>query len=314
MKKRRSKVLAVLLTAGLGLSMFTACGKDDSSDKDSDKEAKQTAEEKNQDDGNSDDIAAKINNSSLEEITINGTSLKFIVDISATSDGQDLALSANCKVDLRVNPDIARANITIDANGETMDMEGYVFVDEDGTGYLQFKNEDGTYSKTALEQEDVDTFFASIPSSDTPLFTEETINSLSDMLKDFQSVGNTTVDGISYDTYETTVSEEEIKTYINLIESMIKEEFADEVNEYSDIIDTIVAEIPEGYGGVKISVYLDENGLPSGVGFDLTELVKAVSQDDSAKAVISVMIGYGDTSEISIPEATDITDLASVLE
>lgn len=322
MRKRFSKYASLFLVAGLSLSMVTGCGsksdddnkdkddkvqeqdKDNNKDSDKDTEKDSDKDEAQDEEVTADSISQEFAESNFSDIKLDGTSVKFIVDVEAKSGEETMKANANVKLDIRTNPELIKMTADVSGDGmEEMDIEGYLFV-EDGKLFVEMRNEDGTYKKAAIQEDGVDDALALIPEDDKTLFTKEDIEAMAEQLKGLDSVGKNTVDGKEYDTLETKIAEKDISSTIDALIPTIVGSIGEQYGISEETVDVYKEMIPKGYGDVTVDVYFDE-GIFSGASIDLSNLVKSASEDDGAKCKISVIFGYNDTTEITIPEATE---------
>lgn len=71
--------------------------------------------------------------------------------------------------------------------------------------------------------------------------------------------------------------------------------------------------VPDELGDIDYEVYVDKEGLISGISVDISNILKGISKDDNATAFIKIMMNKKDDIEITVPDAKTV-DLQNLLE
>lgn len=311
MKKRFSRFASLFLAVGLSMSMVTACGsKSDDDDKEDKKEKKEetvTPEKEAEEFASSDEI---------KDITFNGTSIKVIADISGSAAGQDLDVSANAVMDLRSDPFVMRMTANAEYQGNKKDIELYTFAGDDGKYYVEVKDESGKYLKSEMPEEYASQMAGYVPSLNTTLFNDDVMKQVEEKLKSTEALGKKSVDGKEFDAFEIKLSEERISEVINTYLPAIAAQVGGKTGLTQDQIAAYTSQLPKGYKEVPVDFYFD-NGVPSGISIDLSNVLATLAGEESdaeAKCVLTILASYGDTSDITVPDAEIADDSKSLLE
>lgn len=200
---------------------------------------------------------------------------------------------------------MADSTIEIDgATSSTLDLEMYAY-EQEGDMFLQTRDKDGEYVRTILDAEikekieQYDIFSKNI-------MDDEDINKILTTTKDYEYTGKTKINNYEYHTLSGSVEDDVIVNWVNgYLDGMSEDSSEDETGKIN--LDMYIDYLPEEFGDIGMEIYFDQEKNFSGIALDYTELVKAVSKDESAIGKIQVMVGKNDTSDIEIPKAKTVS-------
>ena len=243
---------------------------------------------------------------------------KAVLDM--TNQGQKLALNASVDIEITKDPLVMKMDMNLggDTAGTPMDMkmDAYVVL-EDGKAYMIMNDPTGAqegYFKFAAEDlgaddmvesmtqmaesfEDLD--FSSINKEDALKEIDELVAPYSDIIGTFKVAE----EGSEY-VIAGTITEEQINSAIESVKGLAGENAAS--------LDSYLAMIPEGYGGIDYRIAFDKtSGAFTTAKVDFSKLAKALV-GEAGQNYVEINVGLNDVATITVPQA-ELAD-PSVLE
>ena len=237
------------------------------------------------------DAVAAMRNARQEMEKVSSMRYTYAMEMAISAEGESVEMTVNGSAEMTMNMDMlgmALENIQIYMVPENGRMVTYVGMDMEGAGQNQ-------WYKTLAE--------------DATISTEQynAVDSFELYMKngsDFKAAGKETVQGVSATRYEGVISsdvlEETLEKSGNLdnISSLLGEDYSDALAKM---------------GGIPITIWISDAGLPVKYVFDMTsmvaELIKNTAEDnrDAGVSVDKVMMsmeveGYNDISAITVPQ------------
>ena len=235
--------------------------------------------------------------------------------LDMTNQGSKLKLDA--LVDVEITKDPLVMKMVFDVNGDmagtpmTMKMDAYVVL-EDGKAYMIMNDPTGAnagYFKFAAEDLDADDMVESMTEMAeafeemdfSAIDKDEVLKELDEALAPYADVLNTfkvVEEGGKY-VIAGTITEEQINTAIESVKSL--------AGDAASQVDSYLAMIPEGYGGIDYKFTFDKaSGAFESAKVDFSKLAKALV-GEAGENSISINLGFNDVSTITVPEA-ELTD------
>ena len=234
----------------------------------------------------------------------------YAMEIAISAEGESVEMTVNGSAEMTMDPTAVKMTMNMDMLGMALEnmqiyvvpengrMVTYVGMDMEGTGQNQWYKtlaEDATISMDQYNA--VDSFELYMKNG-----------------SDFKAAGKETVQGVSATRYEGVISsdvlEETLEKSGNLdnISSLLGEDYSDALAKM---------------GGIPITIWISDAGLPVKYVFDMTsmvaELIKNTAEDnrDAGVSVDKVMMsmeveGFNDISAITVPQ--DALDSAANME
>ena len=256
------------------------------------------------------DAVAAMRNARQEMEKVSSMRYTYAMEIAISAEGESVEMTVNGSAEMTMDPAAVKMTMNMDMLGMALEnmqiyvvpengrMVTYVGMDMEGTGQNQWYKtlaEDATISMDQYNA--VDSF---------ELYMENG--------SDFKAAGKETVQGVSATRYEgvigSDVLEETLEKSGNLdnISSLLGEDYSDALAKM---------------GGIPITIWISDAGLPVKYVFDMTsmvaELIKNTAEDnrDAGVSVDKVMMsmeveGYNDISAITVPQ--DALDSAANME
>lgn len=255
--------------------------------------------------------AASVMAAAQQELTkVSSMRYTYAMEIAISAEGESVEMTVNGSAEMTMDPIAVKMTMNMDMLGMALEniqiymvpengrMVTYVGMDMEGAGQNQ-------WYKTLAE--------------DATISTEQynAVDSFELYMKngsDFKAAGKETVQGVSATRYEGVISsdvlEETLEKSGNLdnISSLLGEDYSDALAKM---------------GGIPITIWISDAGLPVKYVFDMTsmvaELIKNTAEDnrDAGVSVDKVMMsmeveGYNDISAITVPQ--DALDSAANME
>ena len=256
------------------------------------------------------DAVAAMRNARQEMEKVSSMRYTYAMEIAISAEGESVEMTVNGSAEMTMDPIAVKMTMNMDMLGMALEniqiymvpengrMVTYVGMDMEGAGQNQWYKtlaEDATISTEQYNA--VDSF---------ELYMENG--------SDFKAAGRETVQGVSATRYEGVISsdvlEETLEKSGNLdnISSLLGEDYSDALAKM---------------GGIPITIWISDAGLPVKYVFDMTsmvaELIKNTAEDnrDAGVSVDKVMMsmeveGYNDISAITVPQ--DALDSAANME
>ena len=255
--------------------------------------------------------AASVMAAAQQELTkVSSMRYTYAMEMAISAEGESVEMTVNGSAEMTMDPIAVKMTMNMDMLGMALEniqiymvpengrMVTYVGMDMEGAGQNQWYKtlaEDATISMDQYNA--VDSF---------ELYMENG--------SDFKAAGKETVQGVSATRYEGVISsdvlEETLEKSGNLdnISSLLGEDYSDALAKM---------------GGIPITIWISDAGLPVKYVFDMTsmvaELIKNTAEDnrDAGVSVDKVMMsmeveGYNDISAITVPQ--DALDSAANME
>lgn len=255
--------------------------------------------------------AASVMAAAQQELTkVSSMRYTYAMEMAISAEGESVEMTVNGSAEMTMDPIAVKMTMNMDMLGMALEniqiymvpengrMVTYVGMDMEGAGQNQWYKtlaEDATISTEQYNA--VDSF---------ELYMKNGSN--------FKAVGTETVQGVSATRYEGVISsdvlEETLEKSGNLdnISSLLGEDYSDALAKM---------------GGIPITIWISDAGLPVKYVFDMTsmvaELIKNTAEDnrDAGVSVDKVMMsmeveGYNDISAITVPQ--DALDSAANME
>ena len=255
--------------------------------------------------------AASVMAAAQQELTkVSSMRYTYAMEMAISAEGESVEMTVNGSAEMTMDPIAVKMTMNMDMLGMALEniqiymvpengrMVTYVGMDMEGAGQNQWYKtlaEDATISTEQYNA--VDSF---------ELYMENG--------SDFKAAGKETVQGVSATRYEGVISsdvlEETLEKSGNLdnISSLLGEDYSDALAKM---------------GGIPITIWISDAGLPVKYVFDMTsmvaELIKNTAEDnrDAGVSVDKVMMsmeveGYNDISAITVPQ--DALDSAANME
>ena len=256
------------------------------------------------------DAVAAMRNARQEMEKVSSMRYTYAMEIAISAEGESVEMTVNGSAEMTMDPIAVKMTMNMDMLGMALEnmqiyvvpengrMVTYVGMDMEGAGQNQWYKtlaEDATISTEQYNA--VDSF---------ELYMENG--------SDFKAAGRETVQGVSATRYE----------------GVISSDVLEETLEKSGNLDNISSLLGEDYsgalakmGGIPITIWISDAGLPVKYVFDMTsmvaELIKNTAEDnrDAGVSVDKVMMsmeveGYNDISAITVPQ--DALDSAANME
>ena len=255
--------------------------------------------------------AASVMAAAQQELTkVSSMRYTYAMEIAISAEGESVEMTVNGSAEMTMDPIAVKMTMNMDMLGMALEniqiymvpengrMVTYVGMDMEGAGQNQ-------WYKTLAE--------------DATISTEQynAVDSFELYMKngsDFKAAGKETVQGVSATRYEGVISsdvlEETLEKSGNLdnISSLLGEDYSDALAKM---------------GGIPITIWISDAGLPVKYVFDMTsmvaELIKNTAEDnrDAGVSVDKVMMsmeveGFNDISAITVPQ--DALDSAANME
>ena len=255
--------------------------------------------------------AASVMAAAQQELTkVSSMRYTYAMEMAISAEGESVEMTVNGSAEMTMDPTAVKMTMNMDMLGMALEniqiymvpengrMVTYVGMDMEGAGQNQ-------WYKTLAE--------------DATISTEQynAVDSFELYMKngsDFKAAGKETVQGVSATRYEGVISsdvlEETLEKSGNLdnISSLLGEDYSDALAKM---------------GGIPITIWISDAGLPVKYVFDMTsmvaELIKNTAEDnrDAGVSVDKVMMsmeveGYNDISAITVPQ--DALDSAANME
>ena len=255
--------------------------------------------------------AASVMAAAQQELTkVSSMRYTYAMEMAISAEGESVEMTVNGSAEMTMDPIAVKMTMNMDMLGMALEniqiymvpengrMVTYVGMDMEGAGQNQ-------WYKTLAE--------------DATISTEQynAVDSFELYMKngsDFKAAGKETVQGVSATRYEGVISsdvlEETLEKSGNLdnISSLLGEDYSDALAKM---------------GGIPITIWISDAGLPVKYVFDMTsmvaELIKNTAEDnrDAGVSVDKVMmsmevLGYNDISAIAVPQ--DALDSAANME
>ena len=255
--------------------------------------------------------AASVMAAAQQELTkVSSMRYTYAMEMAISAEGESVEMTVNGSAEMTMDPIAVKMTMNMDMLGMALEniqiymvpengrMVTYVGMDMEGAGQNQ-------WYKTLAE--------------DATISTEQynAVDSFELYMKngsDFKAAGKETVQGVSATRYEGVISsdvlEETLEKSGNLdnISSLLGEDYSDALAKM---------------GGIPITIWISDAGLPVKYVFDMTsmvaELIKNTAEDnrDAGVSVDKVMmsmevLGYNDISAITVPQ--DALDSAANME
>lgn len=255
--------------------------------------------------------AASVMAAAQQELTkVSSMRYTYAMEMAISAEGESVEMTVNGSAEMTMDPIAVKMTMNMDMLGMALEniqiymvpengrMVTYVGMDMEGAGQNQ-------WYKTLAE--------------DATISTEQynAVDSFELYMKngsDFKAAGKETVQGVSATRYEGVISsdvlEETLEKSGNLdnISSLLGEDYSDALAKM---------------GGIPITIWISDAGLPVKYVFDMTsmvaELIKNTAEDnrDAGVSVDKVMMsmeveGYNDISAITVPQ--DALDSAANME
>lgn len=246
------------------------------------------------------DAVAAMRNARQEMEKVSSMRYTYAMEIAISAEGESVEMTVNGSAEMTMDPIAVKMTMNMDMLGMALEniqiymvpengrMVTYVGMDMEGAGQNQWYKtlaEDATISTEQYNA--VDSF---------ELYMENG--------SDFKAAGKETVQGVSATRYEGVISsdvlEETLEKSGNLdnISSLLGEDYSDGLAKM---------------GGIPITIWISDAGLPVKYVFDMTsmvaELIKNTAEDnrDAGVSVDKVMMsmeveGYNDISAITVPQ------------
>ena len=256
------------------------------------------------------DAVAAMRNARQEMEKVSSMRYTYAMEIAISAEGESVEMTVNGSAEMTMDPAAVKMTMNMDMLGMALEniqiymvpengrMVTYVGMDMEGAGQNQWYKtlaEDATISMDQYNA--VDSF---------ELYMENG--------SDFKAAGKETVQGVSATRYEGVISsdvlEETLEKSGNLdnISSLLGEDYSDALAKM---------------GGIPITIWISDAGLPVKYVFDMTsmvaELIKNTAEDnrDAGVSVDKVMMsmeveGFNDISAITVPQ--DALDSAANME
>ena len=256
------------------------------------------------------DAVAAMRNARQEMEKVSSMRYTYAMEIAISAEGESVEMTVNGSAEMTMDPIAVKMTMNMDMLGMALEniqiymvpengrMVTYVGMDMEGAGQNQWYKtlaEDATISMDQYNA--VDSF---------ELYMENG--------SDFKAAGKETVQGVSATRYEGVISsdvlEETLEKSGNLdnISSLLGEDYSDALAKM---------------GGIPITIWISDAGLPVKYVFDMTsmvaELIKNTAEDnrDAGVSVDKVMMsmeveGFNDISAITVPQ--DALDSAANME
>ena len=255
--------------------------------------------------------AASVMAAAQQELTkVSSMRYTYAMEMAISAEGESVEMTVNGSAEMTMDPIAVKMTMNMDMLGMALEniqiymvpengrMVTYVGMDMEGAGQNQ-------WYKTLAE--------------DATISTEQynAVDSFELYMKngsDFKAAGKETVQGVSATRYE----------------GVISSDVLEETLEKSGNLDNISSLLGEDYsgalakmGGIPITIWISDAGLPVKYVFDMTsmvaELIKNTAEDnrDAGVSVDKVMMsmeveGYNDISAITVPQ--DALDSAANME
>ena len=255
--------------------------------------------------------AASVMAAAQQELTkVSSMRYTYAMEMAISAEGESVEMTVNGSAEMTMDPIAVKMTMNMDMLGMALEniqiymvpengrMVTYVGMDMEGAGQNQ-------WYKTLAE--------------DATISTEQynAVDSFELYMKngsDFKAAGKETVQGVSATRYEGVISsdvlEETLEKSGNLdnISSLLGEDYSDALAKM---------------GGIPITIWISDAGLPVKYVFDMTsmvaELIKNTAEDnrDAGVSVDKVMMsmeveGYNDISAITVPQ--EVLDSAANME
>ena len=246
------------------------------------------------------DAVAAMRNARQEMEKVSSMRYTYAMEMAISAEGESVEMTVNGSAEMTMDPIAVKMTMNMDMLGMALEniqiymvpengrMVTYVGMDMEGAGQNQWYKtlaEDATISTEQYNA--VDSF---------ELYMENG--------SDFKAAGKETVQGVSATRYEGVISsdvlEETLEKSGNLdnISSLLGEDYSDGLAKM---------------GGIPITIWISDAGLPVKYVFDMTsmvaELIKNTAEDnrDAGVSVDKVMMsmeveGYNDISAITVPQ------------
>ena len=256
------------------------------------------------------DAVAAMRNARQEMEKVSSMRYTYAMEMAISAEGESVEMTVNGSAEMTMDPIAVKMTMNMDMLGMALEniqiymvpengrMVTYVGMDMEGAGQNQWYKtlaEDATISMDQYNA--VDSF---------ELYMENG--------SDFKAAGKETVQGVSATRYEGVISsdvlEETLEKSGNLdnISSLLGEDYSDALAKM---------------GGIPITIWISDAGLPVKYVFDMTsmvaELIKNTAEDnrDAGVSVDKVMMsmeveGFNDISAITVPQ--DALDSAANME
>ena len=256
------------------------------------------------------DAVAAMRNARQEMEKVSSMRYTYAMEMAISAEGESVEMTVNGSAEMTMDPIAVKMTMNMDMLGMALEniqiymvpengrMVTYVGMDMEGAGQNQWYKtlaEDATISTEQYNA--VDSF---------ELYMENG--------SDFKAAGRETVQGVSATRYEGVISsdvlEETLEKSGNLdnISSLLGEDYSDALAKM---------------GGIPITIWISDAGLPVKYVFDMTsmvaELIKNTAEDnrDAGVSVDKVMMsmeveGFNDISAITVPQ--DALDSAANME
>ena len=246
------------------------------------------------------DAVAAMRNARQEMEKVSSMRYTYAMEMAISAEGESVEMTVNGSAEMTMDPIAVKMTMNMDMLGMALEniqiymvpengrMVTYVGMDMEGAGQNQ-------WYKTLAE--------------DATISTEQynAVDSFELYMKngsDFKAAGKETVQGVSATRYEGVISsdvlEETLEKSGNLdnISSLLGEDYSDALAKM---------------GGIPITIWISDAGLPVKYVFDMTsmvaELIKNTAEDnrDAGVSVDKVMMsmeveGYNDISAITVPQ------------
>lgn len=276
-------------------------------------------------------ISEKVKNN-LKSFTLDDANIDVSVAMSYSENEKACNIEATGELEIIQNPFTSKLIVNIQTQGESrktsLDTEGYIYNDTDkGSTYLVLRKQDGTYAKTVLDtlltgndkkadKGDNDNKYSKESENDKESFelknfaggallSEDLQGKIGDYIAKLEYNNTADIDGQTYDVLKGKIDS---KVCDNLVKSL-KEN--DETNK--SVFGMYMSAVPDELGDIDYEVYVDKEGLISGISVDISNILKGISKDDNATAFIKIMMNKKDDIEITVPDAKTV-DLQNLLE
>ena len=251
-------------------------------------------------------VGSIIDSQKIDSMSMGGSAV-----LDMTNQGAQLKMDASVDIEITKEPLVMK--MIFDINGDaagtpmTMKLDAYAVV-EDGKAYLIMNDPTGAnegYFKFAAEDLDADDMVESMTEmaeafEDMDFSTidkEDTLKELDKLLAPYEdTLGSIKVveEGGKY-VIAGTITEEQINDIIDTAK--------DAAGEAADGLDSYLAMIPKGYGGIDYRIEFDKNsGAFESFKIDFSKLAKALV-GEAGQNYVEINFGLDDVSTITVPEA-----------
>lgn len=304
--KKRSRILAVLLTAALSMSL-AACGKGSADSKTAgDAPAAETQEEASDASGEAEEPetaadpfaeAQKV----MTDIQSLEATMVMEMDMVVSANGEEQSMESVTTMDMSCiyDPLLMRMDVTVDA-GEAGSAQTSMYVENTDDACMAYLNDGTAWQSQPISVTDLDQYDFS---TDMETYLNGNYN--------FQEAGTDEVEGASAYKYEGTISDSEMK---DLVRSSGALDSVDKLGIDTSQIDSMLNEL----GELKVDLWIDaETFYPVKYEIDMTEtmdtlmskLVEAMGEQGEGltmsipKLVISMTCrNYNAVAEFAVPE------------